>query len=151
MYRVSSETYDRLIDGDREWQPTSPAVSLGKSWAVLFLFLNFGEDAANPKRVALAVSGGEHLDPDGDYGGPRLLSPKLVADIVYDLDGGNAPEGYRQPLDDEEIRRRHQYVDQSGAYGSGSDADSVAWAFRTLDAFYRGAAAAGDAVLIQWW
>lgn len=151
LYRISSETYDRLIAGEREWEPTAAPVSLGKSWAVLFRFLNFGEDAASPKRVALAVSGGVHLDPYGDYGGSRVLSPQLVADIVYDLDDGDAPEEYREPLDEEEIRRRHQYVDQTGAYSAGEHADSVAAAFRTLDAFYRGAAAAGDAVRVQWW
>jgi hypothetical protein len=45
MSRVSAETYERLTDGEPEWEPTDDSVSLGKSWAVLFSFLNHGEDA----------------------------------------------------------------------------------------------------------
>ncbi|HEV2637263.1 MAG TPA: hypothetical protein VGX23_19075 [Actinocrinis sp.] len=45
----------------------------------------------------------------------------------------------------------HVRIGELGAYSAGHDADDVMWAFRTLDAFYRGVAAAGEAVLIQWW
>ena len=150
MSRVSAQTYERLVNGESAWESTADSVSLGKSWAVLFRFLNAGEDAANPKRLALAVSGGEHLDAYGDYGGPRLLAPWLVKDIVYDLDGGDAPDGYREPFDEEDIRRLYPLVDQTGAYGSVDSVETVVWAFRQVDVFYRAAAAAGDAVIIHW-
>lgn len=151
MSRVSAETYERLIDGEREWESTAEPVSLGKSWAVLFRFLNCGSDVANPNRLALAVSGGEHLDTSDDYNGPRVLAPWLVKDIVSDLDGGDAPDGDREPFDEEDIRRLYPLVDQTGVYGSVDGVETVVWAFHQLDGLYRAAAAAGDAVVIHWY
>ena len=152
MCAISAASYPGVVSGEQDWEPTGEGVSLGKAWAVLFRVLNSGEDAANPQRVALAVSGGEHIEAHGDYGGPRVLSPRLVAAIAADLDGsGDDDEDspfYREALDEQEIRRRFRSVDQSGAYGEGRDVESVLWAFRVLRDFYREAAAAGEAVVI---
>ena len=90
------------------------------------------------------------MDAYGDYGGPRVLAPWLVEDIVYDLDGGDAPDGDREPFNEEDIRRLYPLVDQTGAYGSVDDLETVLWAFGQLDGLYRAAAAAGDAVVIHW-
>ncbi|MHA6757617.1 DUF1877 family protein [Streptacidiphilus sp. PAMC 29251] len=99
----------------------------------------------------MAVSGGEHIEPHSDYGGPRVLSPRLVAAIAADLDGSGDDEDdefYSEGIDVKEVRRRFRHVDQSGAYGAGCDVKSVVWAFRVLRDFYRAAAAAGEGVVI---
>lgn len=148
MSRVTPEAYERLIAGEPVKEPASDEVSLDKSWDVLHRFLQRG-DSANLTRLALAVAGGEQLDAQGDYGGPRVVSPRLVAQIVHDLDGGDIPEEHRQPFDKDKIRAMYEDVDQTGAYSAPDSVESVVSAFRTLDAFYRRAAAAGDAVLIE--
>lgn len=148
MSRVTPEAYERLIAGEPMKEPASDEVSLEKTWSVLFRFLQ-GGDPAIPRRLARAVAGGEHLDTLGDYGGPRVLSPKQVALVVHDLDGGDVPEEHREPFDEKKIRSLYKVIDQTGAYSAPASVESVVEAFRTLDAFYRRAAAAGDAVLIE--
>jgi hypothetical protein len=135
-------TADRIEPG--EWDdgrpdPHGERLDLGKDWAVLFRVLDFGEDFANPALAALAVSGGRHLQPDADYGGPRLLEPSLVADIATALD----------ELDEEEIGHRFTHCDTTAAYGAPLDLPSVLEGFEVLCSFYRTAADAADAVLIR--
>ena len=149
MSRITPQTYERLIAGEPLEGPGSDEVSLEKSWDVLRRFLKHGHDRGSTRNLALAISGGEQLDPNGDYGAPRALSPGLVAQIVHDLDGEDAPEERRQPFDEDEIRSIYEDVDQTGAYGAPDSVESGIEYFHILDAFYRRAAAAGDAVLIE--
>jgi hypothetical protein len=150
MKRVRPALYRRLLSGDRLWDTPLDGVSLDKSWAVLYRFLNFQNDLANPRRMALAIAGGEPFAPGEDYGGPRALSPRLVAGIAEDITGDNdvalvlgRPERYARELD-----ILHQHVDQRGAYGSPLDAGGVAYFFGVLRDFYVEAADAGDAAVL---
>jgi hypothetical protein len=57
--RVTRPRYERLVSGDDLWEPPQEYLSLDKVWAVLYRYLNFQEDFAFPRRMALAIAGGE--------------------------------------------------------------------------------------------
>ncbi len=151
LARVTPPRYERLISGDELWEPTpEQGVSLDKASAsVLYLYLNFQYDTAFPRRLALAIAGGEPFAKDV-HGGPRALSPRLVAGIAEDLMSEDQvcivladPEHYAQDL-----QYLAEHVNANGTYGSGIQPQAVARMFATLKNFYRDAAFAGDGVVI---
>lgn len=149
MARVTRRQYKRLMSGDELWQPPQEYVSLDKVWAVLYRYLNFQEDFAFPRRMALAIAGGEPFAEDF-HGGPRALSPRLVAGIAEDLMSADPvcivlgdPERYAQDL-----QTFSELVDLKGAYGIGTQPEVVAQTFATLRNFYKDAAFADDGVVI---
>jgi hypothetical protein len=149
LARVTLPHYERLVCGDVLWEPPEDCVSLDKVWAVLYRYLNFQQDMAFPRRMALAVAGGEPF-ADDVHGGPRALSPRLVAGIAQDLTGADQVcivlgDAERHAQD---LQTLSEHVELKGAYGIGTQPQAVARAFTTLRNFYRDAAFAGDGVII---
>jgi hypothetical protein len=156
---IDQKTYEDLYSGELEWDlddyahnasygEVTPGLVCMEPWPAVFHFLNFHNNPELPSRIALAVSGGWHLDTDCESG-PRILAPRLVAEISKDLElGPHRVEGYEEPLDEEEVRRRFQYVDQTGLYHGPYPVDQIVDAIAGIRALYRGASEAGDAVVI---
>ncbi len=149
LSRVRPTHYRRLLAGDEPWEIPKESVCLGKSWAVLFRFLNFQEDLANPTWMAQSISAGEPFRLE-EFGGPRALSPRHVARVAEALMSANQVCLILGHLDQyqSEARILDEHVDQKGAYGTPMPVEAVAEAFVTLRDFYRDAAFANDAVII---
>jgi hypothetical protein len=149
LTRVRPTRYRRLLAGVEPWHIPDSSVSLGKSWSVLYRFLNFQHDFANPSWMAQGISGGEPFRV-GDYNGPRALSPRYVARVAEALMGADDVSLVLGNLDRyrAEARILDEHVDRTGTYGRPLDMDGVAQAFVTLRDFYRDAALAGDAAVI---
>ena len=147
---VKPAVYRRLLAGDEPWTIPEQSTCLDKSWSVLYRYLNFPQDLANPTWMAQGICGGEPFRA-GAYGGPRALSPRHVAQVAEALMGadndinvvlGNI-DRYRN-----EAHVLYEHVDQNGAYGSPMPIEQIAEDFVTLRNFYRDAAFADDAVII---
>jgi hypothetical protein len=144
MRSITEETHQSFLDGDFVPGHVAESSAVSKSWDVLARILANGRPDATPL-VAQSIVGGTKLD-DGvdDYGGTRMLSPSLVADISASL----------ETFDESEIERRHGSLDFTGCYGAGLDgspaspADDYVYGLRQLRDFYGEAARAGHAMLI---
>ena len=146
---VRPARYRRLLAGNEPWDIPDGSATLGKSWSVLYRFLNFQHDFANPSWMAQGISGGEPFEV-GDYNGPRALSPRQVARVAGALMSANDVSLVLGDLDRyrAESRILDEHVDRTGTYGRPLEMDGVAEAFITLRDFYRDAASAGDAAVI---
>ena len=149
LSRVRPRRYRQLLAGDEPWEIPEGSVNLEKTWAVLYRFLNYEEDLANPTWMAQGISGGEPFRI-GEFGGPRALSPRHVARVAEALMGAHQVCLILGDLDryHREGRILDERVNRTGAYGAPTSLDAVARTFIQLRDFYRDAAFADDAVVI---
>ncbi|WP_406442044.1 YfbM family protein [Streptomyces sp. NBC_00631] len=112
MRRISAQAYDSLMGGDlRFHRYVAESGQVAKRWEILAMILADGDRAA--PGPGAAIVGGRQLpgEEDADYGGTRMFSVSEVAGLSAAL----------AAFDEPELRRRHEVLDFTGAYGSGPD------------------------------
>lgn len=137
--RADDSLLESYLYGDDE---TPANIDIEKAWHGLHYLLTANNDN---QTLAETILGGEGFGQEMDYGPARLLDAPLVADIAAALD----------QLDEAALSAAYapQAMQDAGIYpevwvDEGQEAlDYLLIYYRTLQAFYRTAAANGEAVL----
>jgi hypothetical protein len=146
MWRISAEVYEQALDaGELTAGPIAVQESVTKAWDVLARILADGRVPMPVAGAARAVAGGEMLPgEDADYGGTRVLSGALVADVHAEL----------AAISDEDVEHRYRTVDFTDCYGTeahgvhASPVEAYLNAFHVVRDFYAEAAEHGDAMAV---
>jgi hypothetical protein len=145
MWRISPETYlQSLAAGELGPEHVAENQRVGKAWSVLSYILADGRLPSPVVGPARAIAGGEVLPEDDlDYGGTRVLSPRLVHEIAGEL----------AAFSDGEIMHRYHTIDFTGSYGAREGAhtrpvETYLDAFHEVRDFYAETARAGDAMAV---
>lgn len=131
-------------DGDEEPPNT---VDVDKIWhGIHYLLTGSAGEGTDP--LAQAILGGKPVGEDLGYGPARVLRPDKVAAVATAL-AAVTPDDLRERFDPEDMEAQQIYLAEAFADNSEEEIGYLLDGFATLQAFYRDAAARGDAV-IQW-
>ncbi|MEW5787421.1 MAG: YfbM family protein [Pseudomonadota bacterium] len=140
----SIEEYLYPDDGDSE---PSNSIDLDKSWHGIHYLLN-GTSEGGERPLSMAVIGGVEFGPEVGYGPARYLTVAETADVAKALDGISIST-LRARFDPSDMLDKDIYP---SPMWERDGQEALAYAleyFHKLSAFYREAAARGDAA-IQW-
>jgi hypothetical protein len=122
-------------------------IDLDKAWhGIHYLLTGLAEGGPEPQ--SLAVFGGEEFGPEVGYGPARFLTADQVRHVAETL-SGLAPEALAHRFNAQDMEAKQIYPDVIWVRGRQEALDYALDNYRQLRAFYRDAAARGDAV-IQW-
>ncbi len=135
-----------LYPDDGESEPPN-YIDLDKAWhGIHYLLTGLSEGGPEPR--SLAVFGGEEFGPEVGYGPARFLDADQVRRVAGVL-SGLSPDALAQRFNAKDMEAKQIYPDVIWVRDGQVALDYALENYQQLQAFYRDAAARGDAV-IQW-
>lgn len=121
-------------------------LDVGQAWHGLHYLLTGGAEEAEPP-LRDALLGGEEFGPTVGFGPPRFLLPRQVARIAAALQK-LTPATLSLRFDPPDMAAKEIYPDSMWEREGAVALEQLLQQFAALQAFYRDAAARGDAVLL---
>lgn len=145
--REDEDSVEEFLFSEDEDAELEHFLEIDKAWHGIHYLLT-GDVDGGEAPYSLAVLGGQEFGPDLDGGPARFLTPEQVAQVARTL--ADLPAELLEPrFAPQDMERKQIYPDVIWVRDGEESLRYLQYHYRELAAFYRHAAARGDAV-IQW-